>query len=165
MLLSEGLTKLFGLLDEIVQLTETLYQSPPKLSKEEILDMMIQAMILTKESIVLRVGKEFVTFLNKCVTIISDLEKMGREIRPIIPEGIKDFPMTLGKYITRKKDYAGFYLDVDDGESILQIEKDGKKNIFRCFIQNCVNNKASHSFPKVLQRETTLQVVNYRFLK
>ena len=52
---------------------------------------------------------------------------MGREIRLIIPVEIKDYPITLGKYVIKKKDYDGIYLNIDDGESILQIRKDNKK--------------------------------------
>ena len=139
-------------------MTEKRYQAPPRVTEEELLEVMIQALLLTKENIVLRVGKEFVKFLSKCETVISDLDKMGREIRIIIPKEIKVYPMAMGKHIIRKKEYQGLYLNIDDGESILQLKKDGNTNI-RCYIHYYTKEISSTFFRKNLKKDKKIMLV------
>ncbi|MHA1911971.1 MAG: hypothetical protein ACTSYA_09770 [Candidatus Kariarchaeaceae archaeon] len=163
--LNDGILELFGLIDEIVQLTETRYQPPPRVTENEILEAMIRTMMLTKESMLLRVGDEFLSFLYKCESVILNIEEMDREIRIVIPEGSIKYPSALESHIVRKKNYPGLHLNIDDGESILQIRKDGDDNLGECYIHNLAEQIMATSFARAAAKGGSVEIITQELLQ
>jgi len=165
MQLNDGLIELFSLIDEIVQLTETRYQPPPRVTENEILEAMLRTMMLTKESMLFRVGNEFLSFLYKCEGVILNIEEMGREIRIVIPEDAVDYPSTLEEHIVRKRKYPGLHLNIDDGESILQVRKDGNDNLGECYIHNLAEQIMSTSFARAAAKGGSVEIITQELLQ
>ena len=97
--------------------------------------------------------------------VIVNIDEMGREIRIVIPEDATDYPATLDEHIVRKRNYPGLHLNIDDGESILQVRKDGNDNLGECYIHNLAEQIMSTSFARAAAKGGSVEIITQELMQ